>query len=105
VATNSNFIKQCLPAALGLLLLAVFLPGSNQNLSVKALSVAETTPSLLGLQNEPPSGSGAKDQKFSRTAAVSIPVPSTPYRESLPIPAQGPDSAFTLSQARAPPVS
>lgn len=92
-----------LPAALLLLLSAVFLPGTYNGISAKDAYVADLVTSPVDLQYNGLGKPGGDDQKISGSPSGLIVLPAPRHTAPSLNPAPAPDIAFTVSQARAPP--
>jgi len=104
VTAHRNLIKPLLPAAFYVLLSVLVLPGSNNNFSAKGVCLSDPISSMASLQDNDLGNADGDNQKFSRTPDEMIVVTAAAYSTFSSSPAHGPDVAFTVSQARAPPL-
>ena len=98
-----NLSQPILPAALLIVLSAVFLPGTYDDFSTKDTYVADPVASTVDLQYNDLGNSDGDDQKISGSPDWLIALPAPRHTTPSPNPAPAPDIAFTVSQARAPP--
>jgi hypothetical protein len=100
---NRNLTQPILPAALVLLLSAVFLPGRYNGFSAQDAYVADPVTSSVGLQYKDLDTPDGDDLEFSGSSGwlIDLPVPRHTTTSSNPAPVL--NIAFTVSQARAPP--
>ena len=104
MTVDSNLIKPLLPAAFLVLLSVLVLPGNDNNFSAKGVFLSDPILSMPSVQDNDLGNADGDDQKFSRTTDQVIVVTAAVYSPFSPSPAHGPDIAFTVSQARAPPL-
>ena len=104
MTANINFIKPLLPTALYVLLSLLVLPDSDYNFSSKDVYLSDPITSQVGIQNDDLGKPDGDNQKFNRSTEPLIVAPASVYSTFSPAPVHGPDIAFTVSQARAPPL-
>lgn len=100
---NRNLTQPLLPAALFLVLSAVWLPGTDNGFSSKDTYLADPVASTVDLHNNDLGNSDGDDQKISGSPDGLIALPARRHAIPSSNPAPAPDIAFTISQARAPP--
>ena len=104
MTANSNFMKPLLPAALYVLLSILVLPDSDNNFSTKGVCLSDPILTMASVQDNDLGNADGDNQKFSRTPDEVVVVTAAAYSTFSSSPALGPDIAFTVSQARAPPL-
>ena len=100
---NRNLTQPILPAALLIVLSALFLPGTYNDFSTKDTYVADPVASPVDIQNNDLGNPDGDDQKINGSPGWLVVLPAPRHTTPSPSPAPVPDIAFTVSQARAPP--
>lgn len=100
-----NVTQPILPAALLIVLSAVFLPGTYNGFAAKDSYVSDPVTSTADLQYKDFGNADGDDPRISGSSGWCIALPAPRHATPALNPAPAPDIAFTVSKARAPPRS